>query len=159
MLGIHVPLLHKNESIQTDERGQRHAVQREAVPGGDVNVAGAIGSWPPLPIDTPPAPAYVSSPFSLGPAVKTPVSASVVAPTEILSVAGVTAIVVSVFVGPVAAVTLNAAVPLTSLSEAVMVREPGVAPVDKPDALIDATAAIEAVQVAIDVTFAVDPSL
>lgn len=134
-------------------------MQREAVPGGDVNVAGAIGSRLPLSIETPPALAYVRSPFNLGPAVKTPVSASVVAPTEILSVAGVTAKVVSVFIGPVAAVTLNAAVPLTSRSEAVMVREPGVAPVDKPDAFIDATAAIEVVQVAVDVTFAVDPAL
>jgi hypothetical protein len=73
-----------------------------------------------------------------------------------LSVAGVTEIAVTVFV---AAVTLNAAVPLMPLSEAVMVLEPGVAPVAKPDAFIVATAAVEVVQVAVDVTFAVDPSL
>jgi hypothetical protein len=40
-----------------------------------------------------------------------------------------------------------------------MVLEPGVAPVAKPDAFIVATAAVEVVQVAVDVTFAVDPSL
>jgi len=58
-----------------------------------------------------------------------------------------------------AAVTLSAAVPLTPLSEAVMVLEPAVAPVAKPDELTVATAALEDVQVAADVTFAVELSL
>jgi hypothetical protein len=69
---------------------------------------------------------------------------------------GDTAIAVTVFA---AAVTLSAAVPLTPLSEAVMVLEPAVAPVAKPDELTVATAALEDVQVAADVTFAVELSL
>ncbi|MGD0912289.1 MAG: hypothetical protein ABR928_10350 [Terracidiphilus sp.] len=73
-----------------------------------------------------------------------------------LSVAGVTEIAVTVFV---AAVTLSAAVPLTLLSEAVMVLEPAVTPVAKPDDFTVATAVFEVVQVAVDVTFAVELSL
>jgi hypothetical protein len=79
-----------------------------------------------------------------------------VAPTATLSLAGVTEIAVTVFV---ATVTLSAAVPLTPLSEAPMVLEPAAAPVTMPDEFTVATAALEVVQVAVDVTFAVDPSL
>jgi hypothetical protein len=73
-----------------------------------------------------------------------------------LAVAGVTAIAVSV-IG--VAVTLSAALPLTPLNEAKMVLEPGVAPVAKPDEFTVATATFEVVQVAVAVTFAVEPSL
>jgi hypothetical protein len=79
-----------------------------------------------------------------------------VVPIAKLAGFGDTAIAVMVFV---AAVTLSAAVPLTPLSVAVMVLEPAVAPVAKPDELTVATAVFEVVQVAVDVTFAVAPSL
>ena len=79
-----------------------------------------------------------------------------VAPAAMLSVAGVTEIAVTVFV---AAVTLSAAVLLKPLSEAVMVLEPEVAPVAKPDEFTVATAVLEVAQAAVDVTFAVEPSL
>ncbi|MGD0912290.1 MAG: hypothetical protein ABR928_10355 [Terracidiphilus sp.] len=73
-----------------------------------------------------------------------------------LSVAGVTEIVVTVFV---AAVTLSAAVPLTLLSEAVMVLEPEATAVARPEAFVVATAVFEDFQVDVVVTFAVEPSL
>jgi hypothetical protein len=73
-----------------------------------------------------------------------------------LAVAGVTEIAVTVFV---AAVTLSAAVPLTPPSAAVMVLEPAAEPVAMPDEFTVATVVLEVVQVAVDVTFAVVPSL
>jgi hypothetical protein len=73
-----------------------------------------------------------------------------------LSVAGVTEIAANVFV---AAVTLSAAEPLTPLIEAVIVLEPEVAPVARPEAFTVATAVLEVVQAAVDVTSAVDSSL
>jgi hypothetical protein len=79
-----------------------------------------------------------------------------VAPTAMLAVAGVTEIAVTVFA---TAVTLSAAVPLTPPSDAVIVLEPAATPVAMPDEFTVATAVFEVVQVAVDVTFAVDPSL
>jgi hypothetical protein len=73
-----------------------------------------------------------------------------------LGVAGVTAIEESVMTG---AVTVNAAVPLMPLTVAVTVLDPATTPVASPAALIVATVALELVQVAFEVTFAVEPSL
>jgi hypothetical protein len=74
----------------------------------------------------------------------------------VLGVAGVTAIETSVFT---AAVTVNAAVPLTPLSVAVTVLEPAATAVARPAALIVAAAVLELVHVALLLTLAVEPSL
>ncbi|HZP04488.1 MAG TPA: hypothetical protein VFB43_06275 [Terracidiphilus sp.] len=58
-----------------------------------------------------------------------------------------------------AAVTLSPAVPFMPFNDAVMVLEPAATPVARPDALIVATAGLEDVHVADEVTFAVEPSL
>jgi hypothetical protein len=80
-----------------------------------------------------------------------------IAPATMLGLAGVTAMEVIVFV--VAAVTVSIAVPLTPLREAVIVLEPAATAVASPDVLIVAAALLEDVQVAVDVTFAVELSL
>jgi hypothetical protein len=72
-----------------------------------------------------------------------------------LGVAGVTAIDFNVF----GAVTVRAAVPLTPLSDAVIVLDPVATAVASPDALIVASDVLLLVQVAVDETFAVDLSL
>lgn len=81
------------------------------------------------------------------------------APAVTLAVGGVTAMEVRVGGGVVAAVTVRAAVPLTPLSEAVMVAEPAATPVAMPAELMVAAAVEELVQEALEVTLAVDPSL
>jgi hypothetical protein len=73
-----------------------------------------------------------------------------------LAVAEVTAIDESVFA---AAVTANAPVPLTPLIVAVTVLDPPAIPVATPAGLMVAAAVLELVQVALDVTFAVEPLL
>ena len=73
-----------------------------------------------------------------------------------LAVVGVTVIDVSV---AATAVTVRLAVPLTPLSVAVTVAVPAATPVARPAALTVATALLELVHVAVDVTFPVDPSL
>ena len=78
-----------------------------------------------------------------------------VAPTAMLAVAGVTAIEVTVSVG---AVTVRLAVPLTPLSDAVMVAVPAATPVATPAEVTVAAAELELVQVAVEVTFAVELS-
>ncbi len=79
-----------------------------------------------------------------------------VAPAVMLGVAGVTATAVSVFV---AAVTVSLAVPLIPLSEAVTEVEPAATAVASPDMLIVAAELLEDVQLAVEVTFAVELSL
>jgi hypothetical protein len=79
-----------------------------------------------------------------------------VAPGEMLAVLGVIAIETSVFT---AAPTASVAVPLTPLSDAVIVVEPAATPVASPAKFTVATAAVELVQLAVVVTFAVEPSL
>ena len=76
-----------------------------------------------------------------------------------LAVAGVTAIEASVGGGGTTAVTVRAAVPLTPLREAVIVAVPAATPVARPAAFTVAVATLELVQVAVDVTFAVELSL
>jgi hypothetical protein len=73
-----------------------------------------------------------------------------------LGVAGVTAIDESAFT---AAVTVNAAVPLMPLAVAVTVLDPAATPAASPLEFKVAAAVLELVQVALDVTFAVEPSL
>jgi hypothetical protein len=80
-----------------------------------------------------------------------------VAPTAILAVAGVTAIEVSVATG--AGTVRVAALLLMPLTVAVTVVEPVVSAVASPAALMLATAGFEDTQVALVVTFAVEPSL
>jgi hypothetical protein len=80
-----------------------------------------------------------------------------VTPTAMLGVAGVTEIPVIVFVA--AAVTVRVAVPLTPPCEAVIVDEPVATAVASPTELIVAAALLPDVQVAVEVTFAVEPSL
>ncbi len=77
-----------------------------------------------------------------------------VAPAEILSVAGETVIAVTVF-----AVTVSIALPLTPFDDAVMLVEPAATPVASPVPFIVATAALAAVQLTVELTFAVVPSL
>ena len=79
-----------------------------------------------------------------------------VAAAVILATAGVTAIDESVFA---AAVTVNAAVPLTPLIVAVTVLDPVATPVASPAELMVAAAVLELAQVALEVTFAVVPLL
>jgi hypothetical protein len=55
--------------------------------------------------------------------------------------------------------TVSAAVELKPLSEAEIVLEPAATPVARPAALIVATVGVEDIQVAREVTFAVEPSL
>ncbi len=77
-----------------------------------------------------------------------------VAPTATLAVAGDTVIAVSVF-----GIAVSVAVPLRPLNDAVTVVEPADIPVAMPVELIVATAAFAAVQLAVEVTFAVEPLL
>ncbi|HTU49520.1 MAG TPA: hypothetical protein VMF56_02945, partial [Acidobacteriaceae bacterium] len=79
-----------------------------------------------------------------------------VAPAVMLGVAGVTEMAVIVFV---AAVTVSMAVPLIPLSEAVTEVVPAATAVVIPAEFIVATPALADIQVAVDVTFAVEPSL
>lgn len=79
-----------------------------------------------------------------------------VAPTAMLVAAGVTAMEVRVATG---AETVTAAVALTPVRVAVTVVEPVVSAVASPAALMFATAGFEDTQVALVVTFAVEPSL
>jgi hypothetical protein len=79
-----------------------------------------------------------------------------VAPAATLALGGETAIDVTVFV---AAGTVSVAIPAMPLTEAVMVVEPAAIAVASPAELIVATAAFAAVQLAIAVTLAVEPSL
>ena len=64
-----------------------------------------------------------------------------------------------VIVVPVAFVTLSAVVPVMPLSEALTLVEPPAAPVAKPPEFIVATVVLAVVQVAVEVTFAVEPLL
>jgi hypothetical protein len=73
-----------------------------------------------------------------------------------LGVAGVTAMLDNVLA---AAVTASAAVPLTPLSEAVILVAPAATPVASPAELMVAAAVLELVHVAEEVMFAVEPSL
>jgi hypothetical protein len=56
-------------------------------------------------------------------------------------------------------VTFNAAVPLTPLSDAVIVLEPAANAVTRPETFVVATAVFEEFHVDVVVTFAVEPSL
>lgn len=95
--------------------------------------------------------------FFVEPSLYVPVAVNCwVAPTAMLAEFGVTAMEVSVAVD---ADTVNIAVPLTPLWEAVMVEEPEATAVASPLALIVATVVVADVQVAVVVTFAVVPSL
>ena len=76
-----------------------------------------------------------------------------------LDVAGVTVTELSVFGGGGGAVTARVAVPLTPLSEAVMVAEPAASAEASPAGLIFAVAALEEVHAAELVTSAVELSL
>jgi hypothetical protein len=77
-----------------------------------------------------------------------------VRPTATLAVAGDTAIAVSTF-----ADTVSVAVTFTLPTEAVTVVEPAATPVASPAALMVAAETVELAQVAVEVTFPVDPSL
>ncbi|MGA8273270.1 MAG: hypothetical protein WB919_17030 [Candidatus Sulfotelmatobacter sp.] len=79
-----------------------------------------------------------------------------VAPTETLALAGVTAMDVTVFA---TADTVKVEFPLTPLSEAVIVVEPEATAFAMPLELTVATAGVAAVQLALEVTFAVELSL
>jgi hypothetical protein len=74
-----------------------------------------------------------------------------------LAPAGVTAIEVIAFVPP--AVTVNGVVPVTPLREAVTLVEPAATPVARPLELMVAIAVLAAVQVAVELMFAVEASL
>jgi hypothetical protein len=76
-----------------------------------------------------------------------------VAPIAKLAGLGVTAKAVTGFV------TVAAAVPIMPLNEAVTVVEPGATPVTSPPEPMVATDALELVQVAVDVTLAIEPSV
>ena len=80
-----------------------------------------------------------------------------VAPAAIEAVSGATAIEVTVTGG--ACDTVTVAVPLTPVRVAVTVVEPELSAVATPAALMVATAGFEETQVALVVTFAVEPSL
>jgi hypothetical protein len=73
-----------------------------------------------------------------------------------LAAFGVTAIEVT---ADVAEVTVSAAVPLTPVNAAVTVVDPAATTVARPAALMVAVAVLELVHVAVEVKFAVDPSL
>jgi hypothetical protein len=73
-----------------------------------------------------------------------------------LTVPGETAIDAIVFV---IAVTFSVAFPLTPLNEAITLVEPAATPVAKPLEFIVATMVFAAPQLAVEVTFAVEPSL
>jgi hypothetical protein len=73
-----------------------------------------------------------------------------------LGAAGAMAMAVTVAAG---AVTVRVAVPLTPLSEAVIVALPAATPVATPAEFIVAVDLLELVQVAVDVIFAVELSL
>jgi hypothetical protein len=79
-----------------------------------------------------------------------------VPPATMLAVAGVTAMLDSVFA---TAVTVSVAVPLTPLSDAVMVVAPAATPVARPAALMVAAAVLELDHVTEDVMLALEPSL
>jgi hypothetical protein len=79
-----------------------------------------------------------------------------VAPTPMLGVAGVTAMLANVFMG---AVTVSTAVPLTLLRVAVILLAPAATPVASPAELMVAAAVLELVHVTDEVMFAVEPSL
>jgi hypothetical protein len=79
-----------------------------------------------------------------------------VAPAAMLGAAGVTAMEESDFT---AAITVNVAVPLMPLTVAVTVLEPAATAVASPAALTVAIVVVELVHAAVEVTFAVDPSL
>jgi hypothetical protein len=57
------------------------------------------------------------------------------------------------------AATLRDAFPLMPLSEAVTIDEPAAIPVDRPLESIDATAGVATVQLAVELTLAVEPLL
>ena len=78
------------------------------------------------------------------------------APTEILTLAGETAMEVTVFA---TAVTLSIEFPLTPFSEAVIAVDPEATAVAMPLELTVATAGVAAVQFAVELTFAVELSL
>jgi hypothetical protein len=95
--------------------------------------------------------------FFVEPSLYVPVAVNCwVAATAMLAEFGVTAMEVSVAVD---ADTVNIAVPLTPLMEAVMVEEPEATAVASPLELIVATVVVADVQVAVVLTFAVVPSL
>jgi hypothetical protein len=79
-----------------------------------------------------------------------------VAPGEMLAVLGAIEIETSVFT---AAPTVSVAVPLTPLSDAVIVVEPAATPLANPAEFTVPTVAVELVQLAVVVTFAVELSL
>ena len=82
-----------------------------------------------------------------------------VAPGATVPLGGVTATDDSVTGGGAVVDTVRAAVAVTPLRAAVMVAEPAATPVAKPAALMVATAALEELQVTVDVILAVEPSL
>ena len=82
-----------------------------------------------------------------------------VAPTAMLAVGGVTEMEVRVGGGGVEAVTVRLVLPLTPLSAAVIVAAPEATPVARPPEVTVAVDALELVQVAVEVTFAVELSL
>jgi len=79
-----------------------------------------------------------------------------VLPMAKLAVFGVTAIEVTVCDGEV---TVSAEVPLTPLSDALIVVDPAAVPVARPPLLIVASAGLEDVQVTVEVITAVVPLL
>ena len=78
------------------------------------------------------------------------------ASTAMLALEGVTDIDVSVTVG---AITVTDAFPVIPLSEAVTVDEPAAAPVVRPLEFTVATAGVAIVQLAVELTLAVEPLL
>ena len=79
-----------------------------------------------------------------------------VEPTATLALDGVTDIDDSVIVGPV---TVNDALPVIPLKDAVTAVEPAVIPVARPLEFTVATTGVATVQVAVELTLAVEPSL
>jgi hypothetical protein len=59
----------------------------------------------------------------------------------------------------VPAVTVSDAFPLIPLSDADTIEEPAAIPVDRPLESIDATAGVATVQLAVELTFAIEPLL
>jgi hypothetical protein len=97
--------------------------------------------------------------FAVEPSLYVPVAVNCcVALAVMLAVAGVTAMVTSVF-GTTTALTVSEAVPLTPLNEAVMVDDPAATAVANPAVPIVAAAVLELVHVALEVTLPVEPSL
>jgi hypothetical protein len=67
---------------------------------------------------------------------------------------------VTTFATPLtAAVTISDAFPLIPLSDAFIIVEPAIIPVARPPESIDATAGVATVQLAVELTLAVEPLL